>query len=1194
VILIGTGTALAQAPAPALVTSDAAGQSAHLRLSKVEVDVRLLGTLAETTMTMVFANPEARQREGDLYFPLPQGAVVCGYAMDVLGKMVDGVMIESDYARQTYESFVNRSKDPALLELVRGNTLRARVFPIPSSGTRTIAVRYVTDLSTEGDALRYRLPLAFKEKLDQFRVRIEAARTESEPKVVSAGPVHLAFYKTPGGFLAENTLKDVSMTDPLVVALSGQEAPRIMVEKASDGKVYFCIKLAPPPAEAATTPKRVTILWDGSGSRAAVDHSRELKALAAWLGQFQKAEIAVDLVVFRNVAEPARRFLVKGGRCEALMAALAAIEYDGGTRLKILTPPENPMAPENSAAIIRAPAPEGSAATEGPPIVAFAKAEPPDLYLLFTDGIATLGTERTEYSSGEYTWHGESFPSGRQPALSKDRPAALGAPVYAFVTGKDRNMAALEDLVERTGGLVIDLDRLSQEQALFQAGLAWLRVRPVEVTAGKVADLLPASEKCITGGVIVVGRLESDEATVKVTTGRTSRDLAAKEFKISAKEAASGPLVRFVWASHKLAELQDIARSYELQNARTLNESNELWARTEANRAEIIRLSKECSVMTSYTSLIVLETLEQHIQFGIRPPDMLPAMQKAYDAELARRLKAAPAPGQRTLFGVQPGVPYQPSKYHHDPTQDKLYNVLIPWYYRIALWEDVPEVPPDFKYKPTGPDPAASTGAGGSLKGPSGGYGPSLFGPYPGETRAGGPAGNQFASQLVVVAEAEVGGLFGSGASVGGGVGGGGGGGTGGVFGVSAAVGGGPSPSGNIPMIVPTSVQDVVATPPTFGKPAPTATPNQAATGTEATPVARPTPTTAPTTAEPPAGNPIVVPVKKVEDFSYRKTMAAAPPEKLWAIYMAERPKHVDSPRFFIDCTVFFLDRNQETRAVQVMSNLAEYEFTDSLRWMAMRLIMRHRLDLAAEALAMEGDSNVYNLLNTYDLAAILERQGKLVEAAKLLLDVGSSDFGWQNPGIQITALADLNRLIPKIGPDAVKKLGISRRLIKRMDADLRVVITWDENVDVDLAVTEPSGETCYYDHASTTIGGFLWSDVQAGGPEEYLLRKAMPGVYKIAVSLAEPDVPAGAVAPASVIPAESRDKRPPDAPQETGSDNELPVLVRVEVYTDFCRAGEKREDFMIQLRKPGESVTVKELELPRGPPAAAGPGGTH
>ena len=67
-------------------------------------------------------------------------------------------------------------------------------------------------------------------------------------------------------------------------------------------------------------------------------------------------------------------------------------------------------------------------------------------------------------------------------------------------------------------------------------------------------------------------------------------------------------------------------------------------------------------------------------------------------------------------------------------------------------------------------------------------------------------------------------------------------------------------------------------------------------------------------------------------------------------------------------------------------------------------------------------------------------------------------------------------------------------------DCDMRVVMSWDaDETDVDLHVTEPSGEEAYYGHRRTRSGGDVSKDITDGyGPEEYMLRKAPAGNYKI------------------------------------------------------------------------------------------------
>src|SRR5208283_3879364 len=99
--LLWVSTVSAQTLPPALMVQQD-GRSVPLGLSALRAEVRIFGSVAETTTTMTFANPTARPMEGDLYFPLPEGATISGYALDINGAMVDGVAVEKHEARGVF------------------------------------------------------------------------------------------------------------------------------------------------------------------------------------------------------------------------------------------------------------------------------------------------------------------------------------------------------------------------------------------------------------------------------------------------------------------------------------------------------------------------------------------------------------------------------------------------------------------------------------------------------------------------------------------------------------------------------------------------------------------------------------------------------------------------------------------------------------------------------------------------------------------------------------------------------------------------------------------------------------------------------------------------------------------------------------------------------------------------------------
>lgn len=67
---------------------------------------------------------------------------------------------------------------------------------------------------------------------------------------------------------------------------------------------------------------------------------------------------------------------------------------------------------------------------------------------------------------------------------------------------------------------------------------------------------------------------------------------------------------------------------------------------------------------------------------------------------------------------------------------------------------------------------------------------------------------------------------------------------------------------------------------------------------------------------------------------------------------------------------------------------------------------------------------------------------------------------------------------------------------------DLKVILSWDTNhTDVDLWVTDPTGERVYYAHPRSKINGNLDIDITTGyGPETFTLPVALPGEYIVQV----------------------------------------------------------------------------------------------
>ncbi|MEO1451711.1 MAG: DUF2135 domain-containing protein [Bacteroidota bacterium] len=105
-------------------------------------------------------------------------------------------------------------------------------------------------------------------------------------------------------------------------------------------------------------------------------------------------------------------------------------------------------------------------------------------------------------------------------------------------------------------------------------------------------------------------------------------------------------------------------------------------------------------------------------------------------------------------------------------------------------------------------------------------------------------------------------------------------------------------------------------------------------------------------------------------------------------------------------------------------------------------------------------------------------------------------------PEINLLCNHELNAVVGQ-SPTSLNLTQMDTRLIADLPTDLRVVLDWDtDRVDMDLWVTDPRGEKCYYAHDATAIGGQISADFTGGyGPEEFLIKKAMSGTWKVQVN---------------------------------------------------------------------------------------------
>ena len=138
-----------------------------VELVSLTVSAEISGGLAVTTWELVFVNPNRRDLEGQLEFPLLDGQSVIRFAMDIGGGLREAVPVPKDKGRQVFEEITRQGVDPGLLERTAGNNYRARVYPLVPGERKRVVIAYQEAL----DAAVYRLALDFDAPLPSFAER---------------------------------------------------------------------------------------------------------------------------------------------------------------------------------------------------------------------------------------------------------------------------------------------------------------------------------------------------------------------------------------------------------------------------------------------------------------------------------------------------------------------------------------------------------------------------------------------------------------------------------------------------------------------------------------------------------------------------------------------------------------------------------------------------------------------------------------------------------------------------------------------------------------------------------------------------------------------------------------------------------------------------------------------------------------
>ena len=470
-------------------------------LQDLSIDILVIGQTAVTTMEMTFYNPNTRVMEGEFQFPLANGQQVSRFALDINGKLREGVVVDKTAGRKAFEEIVRRGVDPGLLEKTEGNNFKARVYPMPAKGTRRVLIAFEQELHERNGQDYYFLPITANTTLKNFKVRTEVVSRFVKADIQNS--LQLDFKQARNSYISEVSQQNFTLNQNIALTFPKIEKPQTI--SATKGNKTYCygnIALATAQPKNRPISKEIGLLWDASHSAANRDRAKEFAFLESYFKEVK--DVKVILSSFNIRSDKPLTFEVKNGNWQALKSHLESLPYDG--------------------------------ATDGNAINFSLKA---DELLLFSDGIFNFGSK--DFSVNDVVKQAKT-------------------PITVVNASAVANTPKMQYLANATGGSFIDLTTLTTEQALKIAQTIPFQLLDIEVKNGKIAKIFPQKGTAISkGNFTLAGELQTKEATLVLSFGYPKNVILQKEIHLAANPDASESefdLLRRIWAEKQIAQLE--------------------------------------------------------------------------------------------------------------------------------------------------------------------------------------------------------------------------------------------------------------------------------------------------------------------------------------------------------------------------------------------------------------------------------------------------------------------------------------------------------------------------------------------------------------------------------------------------------------------------------------------------------------
>jgi hypothetical protein len=321
-------------PNPSLIAringvDDESAVSRSLRIADLNIDVALVGAIARTTITARFSNPTGDWLEGDFSLALPDDAVITGYALDVEGQMINGVLSEPEKARAAYHARIRRRVDPGVGEVSRANVFTTHVYPIRDDTGRTIRLSFVAPVHP---ARGFVLPLVTEAPVRNLKVSVRAQGMAPAPRVTMPEPLELQWDTDGSEFVANATASRAKLAGDLRIAPVAVRTKLETTVHPSGGRFFQIVdSVSPQKAVPATSsPTRLRVYWDRSLSRRDDALQDEIALIDRFITTARPT--AIDVIAFNSSGAT----VTAATSARAVREILTGMEYRGATSFATL------------------------------------------------------------------------------------------------------------------------------------------------------------------------------------------------------------------------------------------------------------------------------------------------------------------------------------------------------------------------------------------------------------------------------------------------------------------------------------------------------------------------------------------------------------------------------------------------------------------------------------------------------------------------------------------------------------------------------------------------------------------------------------------------------------------------------------------------------------------------------------------